>query len=142
MFARASLPSQPGLSSVVHERVKGPISVMSASGNYVMSSTINSEIAEMNRLPWNTNEFSHAEPWLYPRRLAETHVETNESNDRHIIKPSENLLSGNEMKSNEINSNASNPVVKELDCAKPKVRTDTTDRKVMPTPEMKTSISP
>ena len=84
MFARASQQSQPCLSSVVHERVKEPISVMSASGNYVISSTINSEIAEMNRLPWNTNEFSHAEPWLYPRRLAETQVETNESNDKYI----------------------------------------------------------
>src|SRR5688572_27984141 len=72
MFARVSQQSQPCLSSVVHERVKEPIAVMSASGNSVISSTINPEIAEMNRLPWNANEFLHAEHWLYPRRLAET----------------------------------------------------------------------
>ena len=87
MFARASQQSQPCLSSVVHERVKEPISVISAPGNYLISSTINAEIAEINRFPQNTNEFSHAEPWLYPRRIAET----NESNDKYIIRESDNF---------------------------------------------------
>src|SRR5678815_684570 len=144
MFARASQQSQPCLSSVVHERVKEPISVMSASGNYVISSTINPEIAGMNRLPWDTNEFSHAEPWLYPRRLAETHVETNEPNDNYKIKESDKFFSIKEVKPNEINSNASNPVVKEPDREKPKVRTDATetvDSKVISTPEGKTNVT-
>ena len=137
MFARASQQSQPCLSSVVHERVKEPISVISAPGNYFISSTINAEIAETNRLPRNTNEFLHAEPWLYPRRI----VETNESNDKYITKESDKLSCTKEIKPNEINSTASNSIVKESDPVKFKAETETADKKVMPISEGKANIS-